>query len=403
MIVKLSWNNIWRSKRRSFTVIGAITIGVWALIFMIGFYNSFGDSFIRSAVNYEFSHIQIHNPQYIDDPELKFPLGKFDRLETKLSDLNEVEAYSDRIKVNAMIASPKTSTGIQVYGVDPLKEAQTSQLQSQLVEGDYFKNFKRNPGLLISTKVAEKLQVKLRSKVVLTFQDYQNNMTAAAFRVSGIFHSKSPMINQGVVYVNQKDLGPLVQLDQPHEVGVLLKSNFFIDSTKQRIQQFTTDEVRSYKEIAPQFNLMEESAAVSTRIMTAIVMLALLFGIINTMLMAVLERTREIGMLRSVGMHKRKVFLMIMMETVFLGAIGGPLGILFGFSTISWLHDRGLDMSMYADALEQYGAEVIFYPSMTIAEYVSLMLVVLSTAFIGAIYPAIKAISLNPLEAIRKI
>ena len=141
----------------------------------------------------------------------------------------------------------------------------------------------------------------------------------------------------------------------------------------------------------------------STRIMTIIMMLALLFGIINTMLMAVLERTREIGMLRSIGMHKSKVFTMILLETLFLGMIGGPVGCLLGLATISWLNSRGLDMSAYADALEQYGAEAIFYPAMEGSEYASLMLIVIVTAFIGAIYPALKAIHLNPLEAIRKL
>ncbi len=402
MIAKLSWKNIWRSRRRSLTVIGAITIGVWALIFMIGFYNSFGDAFIRSAVNYEFAHIQVHHKKYIEDPELKYALEGFDQLENQLNTIEAINAYSDRIKVNAMLASPKTSIGIQVFGIDPEKEAATTRLSELLIEGSYFEKFKRNP-ILISSKLADKLKVKIRSKVVLTFQDQTNEITAAAFRVEGIFKSKSPTINEGVVYVKQADLAKLALVDQPHELGILLHSSEAIDSTQLEISNLTTNKVRSYKEVAPQFNLMEESSAMSTRIMTIIMMLALLFGIINTMLMAVLERTREIGMLRSIGMHKSKVFSMILLETLFLGMIGGPIGCLFGLGTITWLNSRGLDMSAYADALEQYGAEAIFYPAMEGGEYASLMLIVIVTAFVGSIYPALKAIHLNPLEAIRKL
>lgn len=402
MIAKLSWKNIWRSRRRSLTVIGAITIGVWALIFMIGFYNSFGDAFIRSAVNYEFAHLQVHHEKYIDDPELKYTLEDFEQLESQLTTFGEINAYSDRIKVNAMLASPKTNTGIQVYGIDPAKEAATTQLSKHLIEGTYFEKVKRNP-ILISHKLAEKLKVKIRSKVVLTFQDRTNEITAAAFRVEGIFKSKSPTINEGVVYVRQTDLANLALMDQPHEIGILLHNSDAIDSTKLQLTSLTSNKVRSYKEVAPQFSLMEESSAMSTRIMTIIMMLALLFGIINTMLMAVLERTREIGMLRSIGMHKSKVFFMILLETLFLGMIGGPIGCLFGLATITWLNSKGLDMSAYADALEQYGAEAIFYPAMEGSEYASLMLIVIVTAFVGAIYPALKAINLNPLEAIRKL
>ena len=402
MITRLSWKNIWRSRRRSFTVIGAITVGVWALIFMIGFYNSFGDAFIRSAVKYEFSHIQVHSEEYIQEPDLKHTLNEFSALEKELMKLDEVIAYSDRIKVNAMMASPKTTTGVQIYGIDPLRESNTSQLSSQVIKGTYFEKFKRNP-ILISEKLAEKLKVKIRSKVVLTFQDRNDDITAASFRVEGIFKSKSPAINQGVVYVRTEDLAGLTMVDQPHEVGVLLSDTDLLDKSKMSIASFTSDVVRSYKEVAPQFNLMEESSAATTKIMTVVMMLALLFGIINTMLMAVLERTREIGMLRSIGMHKKKVFGMIMLETILMGMLGGPLGSVFGFATISWLSERGMDMSSYAEALEQYGAEAVFYPAMEGSDYVVLMVVVIITAFIGAIYPAFKAINLKPLEAIRKL
>lgn len=402
MITKLSWKNIWRSRRRSLTVIGAITIGVWALIFMIGFYNSFGDAFIRSAVNYEYAHIQVHHSYYLEDPDLKYVLNDFDELENRLGQIDEILAYSDRMKVNAMLASPNTNTGIQAFGIDPEKEAATTQLSNQLVEGTYFEKFNRNP-ILISEKLADKLKVKIRSKVVLTFQDKTQEITAAAFRVEGIFNSKSPAINEGVVYVRQADLAKLALIDQPHEIGILLQSAQAIDSTQFQLAQLTSNTVRSYKEVAPQFNLMEESSEMSTRIMTVIMMLALLFGIINTMLMAVLERTREIGMLRSIGMHKRKVFSMILLETIFLGMLGGPLGCLLGWVTITWLNTKGLDMSAYADALAQYGAEAIFYPAMQGSEYISLMLIVIFTAFVGALYPALKAIHLNPLEAIRKL
>ena len=132
-------------------------------------------------------------------------------------------------------------------------------------------------------------------------------------------------------------------------------------------------------------------------------MLSLLFGIVNTMLMAVLERTKEIGMLRSVGMHRKSIFIMIIVETSLMGVLSGPIGLLLGYATISWLGERGLDLSVYADALKEYGMDAIFYPEIENFTYPVLMLVVMITVFIGAMYPAIKAIRLNPLEAIRKL
>ncbi len=402
MILKLSWKNIWRSKRRSFVVIGAIILGVWALIFMIAFYNSFGASFTRSAINHDYSHVQVHNPRYLSDPDLDFIINNESKVLSKLDVSPLVKSYSARQKVNGMIASPKTSAGIQIYGVDPSTESLTTGLEDQLVEGTYFIKIKRNP-IVLSQKIADKLKVKIRSKVVLTFQDKDRNITSASFRVEGIFDSKSPKINEGVVYVRRSDLNRLVGIAGFHEVGILLEKTDDIDSMKYQLSMITEDTVRSYAEIAPEFNLMEESSVMTKRILTIIIMLALLFGIINTMLMAVLERTKEIGMLRSVGMKKRSVFSMIVTETCLMGILSGPIGLLFGHLTILWLGQRGLDLTNYADALKEYGYDAIFYPEIQAVTYPVLMFTVILTAFIGAIYPAIKAINLNPLEAIRKI
>ncbi len=402
MIFTLSWKNIWRSKRRSFVVIGAIVLGVWSLIFIIAFYNSFGAAFTRNAINHEHSHIQVHNSDYITEPDLKYQLKDVDVMKVALDSLSSIKSISARQKINGMIASTKTSAGVQIYGVNEQAESITTGLEDQLVEGTYFSKIRRNP-ILISRKLADKLKVKIRSKVVLTFQDIEANITSASFRVEGIFDSKSPKINEGVIYVRQSDLNRLVNDKGIHELAILLNEGAEIDEMKVFVSSITDNTVRTYKEIAPEFNLMEESSVMTKRILTVIIMLALLFGIVNTMLMAVLERTKEIGMLRSVGMKKRSVFSMVVMETCLMGLMAGPLGLLLGFLTISWLSDRGMDLSMYADALKEYGYDAIFYPEMDVVTYPSLMIIVILTAFIGAIYPAIKAISLNPLEAIRKI
>lgn len=402
MILPLSWKNIWRSKRRSFVVIGAIIIGVWALIFMIAFYNSFGAAFSRNAINYEHSHIQIHNPEYLIEPDIFNQVDDEELIVNAIKDDSRIKSYSGRRKVNGMIASSKTSLGVQIYGVVPLAEAQTTSLEAQIIEGSYFQKVKRNP-VLISEKVADKLKVKIRSKIVITFQDIDGNITSASCRVEGIFDSKSPKINEGVIYLRKSDLNRLVGSDGINEFAILLQSSEQIEQTKQLLTSVSNNTIRSYKEVAPEFNLMEESSVVTKQLLTVVIMLALLFGIVNTMLMAVLERTKEIGMLRSVGMKKRSIFSMIMVETSLMGVLGGPIGLLMGYLTIVWLGARGLDLSAYSEALKEYGFDSVFYPEIKNSTYPLLMIVVMFTSFIGAIFPAIKAIRLNPLEAIRKL
>lgn len=400
MITSLSWKNIWRSKRRSLVVIGAITTGVWALIFIIAFYNSFDVAFLKNAIEHEYSHIQIHNPEYLQDANLSYSIEDAEKLMQMGESLPQVQAYSGRLLVDAMAASARNNAGAKVYGIDPTQEAATTQLDSQLVEGTYFEKVSRNP-ILISSKLAEKLSVKVRSKVVLTFQDVDRNITAASFRVEGIFKSKSPRINEGVLYVRQDDLARLTRQQYPHEIAYLLSGEEQISLVKEKLSYATENEVRSFREIAPTFDLMEQSSSATKQVLTVIIMLALLFGIINTMLMAVLERTHEIGMLRSIGMHRSRVFAMIMIETVLLSVVAGPLGVLLGFVTVRITGTQGIDMSMYQEAMSDFGLDPVFYPEIHSFTYFILMVVVVFTALLGSIYPAIKAIRINPLAAIR--
>ena len=405
MILSLAWKNIWRSKRRSFVVMSAVAIGVWSIIFMVSFYNSLIGAISRNSLRHDYSHIQIHHEGYLSDPGLDFQLINPSKLLEFPSQIADIKAASGRLIVNGMVASPKTNLGIQVYAIDPADEAAVTDLPSFLTAGDYFTNIKRNP-ILLSQKLAEKLKVKVRSKVVITVQDMEANIRAGAFRVSGIFHSKSPRINKDVIYVRHTDLSNLLNTTDSsfNEFAYLLKDNESLIKTKKTMEVKTDNLVRTYREIAPEFDLIEEASAVSKQVITVIVMLALLFGIINTMLMAVLERTKEIGMLRAIGMYKRKIFLMIVLETSMISLVSAPVGLIAGFLTNVYFEKTGgMDLSQYAGALEQYGGDAIFYPEIAQSTYFFLMLVVIMTALMGAIYPAIKAVNLKPLEAIKKV
>ena len=405
MILSLAWKNIWRSKRRSFVVMSAVAIGVWSIIFMVSFYNSMMGAISRNSLQHDYSHIQIHHEGYLSDPGLDFQVKNPSKLLEFPSQISDIKAASGRLIVNGMVASPKTNLGIQVYAIDPADEAAVTDLPSFLIAGDYFTNIKRNP-ILLSQKLAEKLKVKVRSKVVITVQDLEANIRAGAFRVSGIFHSKSPRINNGVVYLRDQDLSKLINSTDTsfNEFAYLLKDNESLIQTKKKMEMKTKNLVRTYREIAPEFDMIEEGSAISKQVITVIVMLALLFGIINTMLMAVLERTKEIGMLRAIGMFKRKIFLMIVLETFMISLVSAPVGLMAGFLTnVYFEKNGGMDLSQYAGALEQYGGDAIFYPEIAQSTYFFLMLVVIMTALMGAIYPAIKAVNLKPLEAIRKV
>ena len=161
--------------------------------------------------------------------------------------------------------------------------------------------------------------------------------------------------------------------------------------------------VENWRELAPELEYIIEMSSASLFVVQFIIMIALIFGIINTMLMSVLERFKELGILMAVGMTRRKVFVMIMTETMLLAITAAPFGFAISWLTIYFLGTYGLDLSAYSDGLSQWGYDNVLYPSVDAESYVNVIAGVFITALVGAIYPAIKAVRLKPVEAIHKI
>ena len=121
------------------------------------------------------------------------------------------------------------------------------------------------------------------------------------------------------------------------------------------------------------------------------------------MLMAVLERMKELGMLMAVGMNKPKIFIMVVLETIFIALIGAPIGMLLGIGTVRYLHTVGINLSNWSRALEEFGMSEIVRPEVNSDTIFTITIAVVITAILASIYPALKAIKLKPVEALRKI
>ncbi len=208
------------------------------------------------------------------------------------------------------------------------------------------------------------------------------------------------------IYLNNRDLSRLLGTeDQVHEVAVLMANGEGIENFVSALKdQHPNLLVQSWKQISPELGLMIESLDQYMIIFFVIILLALSFGIVNTMLMAVLERVREIGMLMAIGMNKRKLFSMISLETIFMVVIAAPLGLLFAYLTIQWFGTNGLDLSgIYQEGYAAYGFKSMIYPQLAPHYYFRIMILVVITAILASIYPALTALRLDPVKAIRKI
>ena len=403
MIASISWKNIWRNRVRSGVIISAITIGMFAGVFTATFYKGWINQRLEAGVETEVSHIQIHHPEFGDNFELKYFIPEADKLSDELSDEPFIDGVSARMVAQAMIASSETGTGVKLLGIDPEKEKTVTNLYTKLTEGQYFDGVKRNP-ILIGKKLAEKLKVKLNSKLVITLQDSQGHLTNEAFRVCGIYGIGNGMFEEMNVFVLKSDLSRFVQLDESatHELVVHLKDHDQLaENTDLLAKKHSQLLVQNWKQMTPELGILNEYGNIYIYFFIGIILLSLGFGIVNTMLMAVMERVKEIGMLMAVGMSRFRVFWMLMLETVLLTLTGGFLGILLGIIVTLATMKSGINLSFYAEGLEDMGYSSHVFPVLEFEMVSVIVILVLVTGLIASIYPARKALKYKPAEAIR--
>ena len=403
MLVKVAWRNVWRHKTRSSVIIISVVFGIWAGLFIQSFMNGITEERVRTAIETEISHIQIHHPEFKKDYDAKFIIDSAAAVLETIKHIRQIKAATGRVIAKGMIATASGSAGIKINGVDVVEEDSTAHLSKNITEGSYFSAGSKNE-MIIGQKLLQKLKLKLHSKVVITLLDKDNNIISGAFRIQGIFKTQNTPFDEGNIFVKREALAFLLNIDDGiHEIAILLYSNASLDSVCRRIKiNYPAVKTETWNEISPEIDMIVSTAQQSMLIYMSIVMLALAFGIINTMLMAVLERTREIGMLMALGLNKSRVFIMILLETFFLVFTGTPIGMLLGVLTTAYFGKHGIDMSVYKDVYASFGYSEIIYTKLNAQDFYTVILLVLATSFISALFPARKALSLNPSEAIRK-
>ncbi|MBS1524180.1 MAG: ABC transporter permease [Bacteroidetes bacterium] len=404
MILMMAWRNIWRNKMRSLVIILSIALGLFAGISVLGLYKGMMKSRVRNVIDAEQSHLQIHDPGFKNDYEPKFILQNGSSLLKTINALPQVKTASPRSITNGMLATASGSSGVQINGVIPDLEYKTTQLKAKIIEGKAFDPARKNQ-VIIGKKLATKMKLKTGAKLVLTFTDTAGNLVSGAFRVAAIYRSDNAPLDERNVYVNISDLDNLLNIPGAfHEIAILLKSDEDVGPVQQLLKQkFPGYQIENWREISPETDLMVKTTDQYSYIIMVIIMFALAFGIINTMLMAILERTREIGMMVALGTTRVRIFLLILTETIFITITGTPIGIAAGWLVINHFNKHGLDVSgMGGEMMSSFGFGTMIYPEFPIDKLFGILVIVIGTALISCLFPAMKALRLRPSEALTR-
>ncbi len=404
MLLGIAWKNIWRNKARSAILIAAIALGLLGGMIASGVSFGMGDQMIAAAIDTRLSQIQIHREGFRESQDIADTIPGAASLARRLASMGAVLAVAHRVVVTAMASSPETATGVKLMGVDPALEQRVTDLPRHIIDGSYFGGPYRNPAV-IGKELARKLGLRIGSKMVCTFQNDSGALTGGAFRVAGIFRTVSSSFDGGIAFVKAEDLQRLVGAPNSwHELAVSLQPRVSVDSVAAILRANAGGlRVDTWKQLAPDLAYVSDSLSSMLYIFMVVILAALAFGIVNTMLMVVLERRRELGMLMAVGMRRSTVFGMIVLETIVLSLTGAAAGIVVTIAVMAILSRTRIDLSVLSRGMSQFGIPEILYPSLPAGMYPLLASMVVLTAIAAAIYPALKALGLRPTQALRSM
>ena len=404
ILLRLAWRNLWRNHRRTLIMLAAIVIGVWAMIFMTALMRGMVDDMVKDGVSVLPGHVQIHHPGFRDDPTISNVIAPPHGELLDVLSRPEVVAWATRVRVPAVISSERDTRGVTLVGIEPERERDISFVADDVTEGRFLES-RDDRGLVVGRKLVEKLETGLGKRVVIMSQDPENEIADRGFRIVGIFDSKLAQYEEGYVFGGEGAIQDLLGVgDAISEVAIL--GTDYRDVTD--LHRMVADAAGPDVEVLP-WNELDTYLGSMLAVMDGfvvvwivVIFLALSFGLVNTLVMAVFERVREIGLMLALGMTPRNILSQILAESLLLLVIGLAIGNLAAWAAIEPLKD-GIDVSIVGEGMEYFGAASILYPALYLKDVILANVIVIVLGFFASLSPAWRASRYDPVRAITKV
>lgn len=383
-------------------ILFALALGVWSMVSLAALVRGSMEQQLSKAIMNLTGHVQIHAAGYRDDPVIEHSLEVPPALPAAL-DSGGVLAWDARVRVPAVISSERESAGVTLAGIDPARERGLSFIADAVREGRYLESAHDN-GVLIGRKLAERIETRLGRRVVLMSQDIHNEIADRGFRVVGIFDGEPEAIETSYVFIGRATAQEMLKLDaRVSEIAVMTADRQGLEPLLARLRAaLPALDVQPWTVIEPLIVLTENITNVILIIWYAIIFTAMSFGLVNTLLMAIFERTREFGLFQALGMPPRHIVGQVLAESLILLVVALVLGNLTAAATIRALRG-GIDLSAFAEGFEMMGVSPILYPMVTVADVAAANVLVFVLGIAASLYPAWRAARHVPVEAITRV
>lgn len=405
MWLKLAWKNLWRNIHRTTISVSAIFFAVILSVIANSLQEGVFDNFIKNMVGYYTGYIQVHFKGYWDHQVLDNSMERKSAFESEAKTLENITAIAPRIESYALASFRDLTKGCLVVGISPEEENQITNLRSKTVSGRYF-TAGDSQTVLLSEGLSHRLNLGIGDTIYLIGQGYHGAMAAGKYLIQGIVQFGSPELNDQLLFIplaTAQDFYSAPNLITSYVIG--LESDNYLEETLAVLKQkFGADyEVMSWKEMLPDVDQHIAMDKGSMYIIIAVLYLLICFGIFGTLLMMMVERKYEMGMLIAIGMKKRKLAGLFLTESILTVFIGSFAGLLCSVPIVLYLNRYPIRIGgEMAEAYKQFNFEPIFPASVSPSIFITQGLFVLIMGLLLSIYPVIKALRVDPVKAMKK-
>ncbi len=414
-LLRLAWRNLWYNPGRTLIAMAAIGLGYAMLLFVACLMAGLRQQMIESGTELGLSDIEVHAPDYYPDRPLQQTMGgrkgtDVGALVAAIAADPKVQAVSSRVYAYGLVSATHQSVGAQLLGVVPEQEQKITVLQTRMVKGSYLTG-QMPKGVVLGDKLATTIGADVGSEIILLTPAADGSMGNDLYTVAGLFHTGLDEMDQSLVVMPLASLQKLLRLPpgRIHEVGIKLRDINAATTTaatlEVRLNKIVPVRVMPWQELAPELSDYVQFNRRVTFMLFFIFFLLAAMGIVNTMLMAIIERTRELGMLMAVGMRPVQVVGLIVAEAASLAAASLVLGGALGAPLLWYLQVHGLSMGSKGNSIDLAGIVVgpLWYGRQDFTVYIQAALGLAVTALVSALYPALRAARFRPAEALRKV
>jgi ABC-type lipoprotein release transport system permease subunit len=402
-IIKLAWKNLWRNRSRTLITVAAIFFAVILSTLADSLKKGVFDNLVKNVVSFYTGYIQVHKAGYQQEQILDNSFSDIAATEKSIYHDRNISVATPRLEAFALASSTELTKGCMITGIAPEKENSITALKSRLVSGAYLSE--KDQSVLLAKGLAERLKLNVGDTVVLVGQGYHGATAAGKYPVKGILQFGSPQLNDKILYMALPAAQALFSAEGQITSYILsVHSEKDVTASAAAIRKAIGKdyEVMTWEELLPDIKQHIAADSNNMKVVQGVLYLLICFGIFSTLLMMMLERKYEMGMLVAIGMKKGKLILLLIAESVLTVFTGCLAGILASVPLVFYLHRHPIRIGGdTAKAYERFGFEAVFPTSTQSSIFIYQALVVLLIGLALSLYPAMKVIQLKPVAAMK--